>query len=302
MAQVDPLGLTCLTADRVAPLQVVAVHRGASKHSHAILITASDSATYILKRHTSEMPLRLFHEALGAKLGACLGLPMAPWAVLHVDSDALVRGAIYCADQKLLAIMSAGQHFGSRVSTDAGPFFEVLPSAIRHSHLEVDTMFAAIRLFDFWVGQCDRRQYVASLGPDRAVDLRFIRNSGILADEECRLLQPGGSADGFLHASRSGAAQEACDTLLKQIIKLPQSTLEQMVQSIPEPWRNAVDPVQVIKHLRLRQAMLESLWHNRKRIPSSLELRPSITCDNILDKMGDATPTRRRPLTGHALW
>ncbi len=266
MAQTNPQVSVHLSENRViAPLQVVALHRRMNRHSNALLVTANDAATYVVKFARSETPLNAFREAFGNGVGTCLGIPMTPWAVLRFSREALTEVSKLYADPQFLMDAFCEDHFGSRVFVDAGPTFEVLPSTVKSYNPEVTRAFAAVLLFDLWIGQSERRQYIARLSGEGFIDLRFIRNSRILTDKNFQLLQPERAKAAFREAYRISSARAVCDSLMKRLFSLPFSVLEQMLQIVPSAWMRQLDMADVLEHLHSRRAMIESLWYAWKK-------------------------------------
>ena len=216
-----------VTLDPAPPIStVLAVHRKMRDGRSAYFVHAADGCDYVLKLPDVDRPCSLFREALGSLLGAEFGLPMATWAALSLGSPTVDYTGYLT---KRLPNSGFLLGFGSRIPEQSSTVYEYLPDNwIRRT--ELARQIVRMQVFDAWVMNGARRQYVGYRNESGELQIRFIANGSILATGIELRVNP------YETALRLGVDLEQASGMIDQINGALRITLERLTRIIPDCW------------------------------------------------------------------
>ncbi len=139
--------------------------------AQAHLMRCSDSFYYVVKFQNNPQHVRILaNELLGTRLGARLGLPTAPPAVIEVSEELIAYSSELVVQLGMgRTACRAGLQFGSRYPGDPTqmPVHDFLPDGQLR---EVENLadFAGMLVFDKWTCNTNGRQAIFFLEPGRS--------------------------------------------------------------------------------------------------------------------------------------
>lgn len=259
---------------------------------------ADDGNGYVVKfANNPQGRWVLPNEYLATRLAAMIGLPVPEMALVHVP-EALIRSnaALRMPLGGFALMCSSGIQFGSRLCGDPedSVLFDLLPFPAYSLVRNADAILGAY-VFDKWVGNIDRRQFVF---------VRSSRSRGICAFLIDHGLCFGGSNWTFRDAPRDGLAAydfwykrvhswDAFEPWIRRIEAMKSRKIERIADGLPASW--IPDPAGLdsllatldTRRARLRELISEALtafdspfvnWRGAKPCRSIRVVRPQ---DNV---------------------
>lgn len=247
---------------RIHAVQHIRRMRGGAQ---AHLLRASDNHYYVTKFQNNPQHIRvLASEYLATKLGILLGLPMPEARVIDV-SETLIAAtpALQIEVAGHFTPCASGPQFASRYIADpaADRIFDYLPMSM-FERIENRGDFAKVLAFDKWTGNCDGRQAVFVMPPNRRfyravfIDQGYCFNSGEWAFPDLPLTGVYFSN----HAYEGVTGWQSFEPTLSRIQGIDLAGIRRIAAEIPEEWYE--------NDLLGMTRLLEALHGRRSSVPT----------------------------------